>query len=92
MATKIVTIKDGQTIFDITLQVYGNISFVYKLIQENSNIDNINADIVNKSVVYEVQTLNLTNYFNTNQVNVSTDYPKAEVPRQFDDSFDFSFS
>ena len=29
MATKSVTLKDGQTLFDVSLQLYGSIEYVY---------------------------------------------------------------
>lgn len=85
------TILEGQSIFDVALQLYGDISFVYKLIQDNPTITDIHYDYLKGlEVVYEPTTDSNVVFFDTNQVNINTDYPKTSN-RQFDDSFDLSF-
>jgi hypothetical protein len=92
MATKSVTIKDEQTIFDLSLQMYGSIESVYKIIQDNPSIIDIHTEpLQGMSIVYEEQTLNLTKYFSTNNKSISTNYPKISGLRSFDDSFNISF-
>jgi hypothetical protein len=91
MATKIVTIKEGETIFDISLKYYGTIEAVYTLIHDNPQIANIHSSLVGLSISYDETKTDLTTYFNTNNKNINTGYPSVLNDRAFDDSFDFSF-
>ena len=92
MAQKTVTIKEGQTIFDIALQVYGDVSKVYDLIQLNSLIDNITSnDLTGLVIVYEDPKNEVSEYYNTNSINIATRYPEHTTGDSFDDSFSDSF-
>lgn len=93
MATKTVTVKDGQTLFDLSLQLYGSIEFVYKIIEDNHTITNIHyPNLVGLEITYEEQGFDLTNYFSTNNISISTDYPVINTGNSFDESFDLSFN
>ena len=92
MAIKKVTITEGQTIFDLALTLYGDISKVYDLIALNSNISNITSnDLEGKEIFYEDPKNEVTEFFKTNSITVSTRYPEFTTGESFDDSFDNSF-
>ena len=93
MAVKNVPIKDGQTLFDLSLQLYGSIEYVYKIIQDNPQITNIHyPNLAGIVISYEEQGFDLTNYFSTNGISISTDYPVINQGFSFDESFDLSFN
>lgn len=92
MAQKTVTIKDGQTLFDLALQLYGDVSKVYELIDLNSSIDNITSNnLQGLAIVYEDPKNEVSEFFNSNQITASTRYPEIITGESFDDSFDDSF-
>lgn len=92
MAQKVVTIKEGQTLFDLALQYYGDVSKVYDLIQLNDNIENITSNnLEGLSIIYEETQNEVTEYFNTNSITIATRYPEFTTGESFDDSFDGSF-
>lgn len=93
MATKSVTLKDGQTLFDISLQLYGSIEYVYKIIEDNPTITNIHyPNLTGLSITYEEQGFDLTKYFKTNEISITTGYPEINTGHSFDESFNLSFN
>lgn len=70
---KIVTIKQNQSIFDLSLQYYGSIENVYDLIQSNSYLDNILTDNFNANVLNYTSEVNYVNsYFSKNLIDIAT--------------------
>ncbi len=70
---KLVTIKSEQTLFDLSLQYYGDVSFVYQLIQENTYLDSILSESYNSNIL----TLNaeknyVNNYYSKFSIEVGT--------------------
>ena len=91
MAQIIVTIKEGQTIYDLSLQYYDSVDAVYRILQDNPHINDIHSDITGEDLVFDVEKTDLATYLNVNNKIISTEYPKVLGDRQFDDSFDLSF-
>ena len=70
---KIVTIKQNQSIFDLSLQYYGSIENVYDLIQSNSYFDSILTDNFNANVLNYTSEVNYVNsYFSKNLIDIAT--------------------
>ena len=70
---KIVTIKQNQSIFDLSLQYYGSIENVYDLIQSNSYFDSILTDNFNANVLnYTSETNYVNSYFSKNLIDIAT--------------------
>lgn len=70
---KVVTITSEQTLFDISLQYYGDISFVYDLIQNNTFLDNIlSEDFNNNTLKLSNEKNYVSNYFEKYSINVGT--------------------
>lgn len=69
------TSKEGQSLYDICLTVYGSIDSIYKLIQD-SNIDSTNeGDLRNKVFTYSVKLQSdslLVNHINKSAIVFST--------------------
>lgn len=91
MANKYVTIKDGQTIFDLSLQLYGSLEYVYTILQDSPSIVDIHSTLTGLTIQYEEQNTDLTKYFSTNNKSISTNYPVINGGDSFDGSFDNSF-
>lgn len=90
MATYV--IKEGQSIFDLALQLYGDVSKAYELIGLNDSINNITSnDLEGIEITYEEQKNEVTEFFKTNSLTISTRYPEFTTGESFDDSFDDSF-
>jgi hypothetical protein len=76
---KLVTIKSEQSLFDLSLQYYGDVSFIYQLIQENTYLDSILSESYSSNIL----TLNaeknyVNNYYAKYSIEVGTK-PKVIV-------------
>lgn len=92
MAIKTVTVKEGQTIFDLSLQLYGDVSKIYDLIKLNPKIENITYNnLTGMVILYDDFKTETTEYFKTNQITISTRFPEYTTGESFDDSFSDSF-
>jgi hypothetical protein len=70
---KVVTIKKEQSLFDLSLQYYGNVENVYDLIQSNSYLDSILTDNFNANVLNYTSEVNYVNsYFSKNLIDIAT--------------------
>jgi hypothetical protein len=92
---KVVTIKEKQSIFDISLQIYGTTERVFDVLNL-INKEQFTDKIVGKSFSYVFENTNVPVYFNTKKVNVSTLYENAVVvvsisSKNFQDSTSFEF-
>jgi len=77
-ANKLVTIKQEQSIFDLSLQQYGSIDFVYNLIENNSFIESILSNDINSNILANVDEKNyVTEFYNKNGTIVGTNIPKT---------------
>ena len=75
MAQLTVTIKDRQTIFDLALQLMGDVSKVYDLITLNPTLLNItNESLQGLSIVYEDPKNETSEYFKINQISIATQW------------------
>jgi hypothetical protein len=70
---KVVTIKKEQSLFDLSLQYYGDVANVYDLIQSNSYLDSILTDNFNANVLNYTSEVNYVNsYFSKNLIDIAT--------------------
>lgn len=70
---KVVTIKSEQSLFDLSLQYYGDVSFIYELIQNNSFLDSILSNDFNSNVLTLGTEKNyVNNYYAKNGVEIGT--------------------
>lgn len=70
---KVVTIKKEQSLFDLSLQYYGDVENVYDLIQSNSYLDSILTDNFNSNVLNYTSEVNYVNsYFSKNLIDIAT--------------------
>ncbi len=90
----IYTVKDGQTIYDIALQLYGSIEYVYTLINDNlSLLPNLDTDpIGGMQLTYTEQNAVLVNEFKRSNTNISTLYPIVSLGYGFSDGFSDGFN
>jgi hypothetical protein len=70
---KLVTIKSEQSLFDLSLQYYGDVSFIYDLIQKNSFIENILVNDINGNII-ELENIKdyVTEFYNKKDLTVGT--------------------
>lgn len=81
-------VKDGQTIFDLALGLYGNLEKVYKIIKDNENIiPYINKSLsAGKNIVVtpeEADDTTLTSYFIKNNITLNTSIPEVNTGSGF---------
>lgn len=77
---KVVTIVNGQSLFDLSLQYFGDVSNIYKLIQDNSFLENILSGSFNSNNLKLGTEKNyVINYYNKINKTIGT-----ETPKQFD--------
>ena len=78
MAIKTVTVREGQSIFDLALQLYGDVSKVIDLCKLNPDtLPNVLVNnIAGLTINYEAQDNVTTNFYATNQITLSTKKPE----------------
>lgn len=87
---KYFTAKESQSVFDLAIQLYGSVDYVFQLLEDNTNLGDINNEFcVGVNIKYEEQTFAITEYFRTNRIYITTG---TNIGRSFDDSFSFSFN
>lgn len=64
---RLVTIKENQSIFDISLQLFGDIESVFKL-------GNLDADLNKKTIEYEINKTSVPTFFYDKKISLSTLY------------------
>lgn len=68
---RLVTIKENQSIFDISLQLFGNLESVFKL-------GNLDTDLTKTTIEYEINKTSVPTYFYDKKINLSTLYVVSE--------------
>jgi len=91
MATSSTIASNNQSIFDIAIQVYGDVSKAYQVVNDNGLQNIMQFDITGLTMSYQQQNTLITNYFATNNTKISSLYPIITTNRQFDNSFSSSF-
>lgn len=87
---RVVTIRENQSLFDISLQMYGGLEDVFQLLLDNPEVDNLNnGNLVGYNMKYKPKTIELTEYLRTSGIYITTGSPDN---RSFDNSFDLSFN
>src|SRR5688572_3154586 len=78
MAVKTYTVREGQSLFDLALQLYGDVTKVYEIIKLNPvSIPNIMArNLKGLTINYEVQNNEVANRYATEGTIISTLYPE----------------
>lgn len=82
------TVQDGQSIYDIALQLYGSLDYVVKLIEDNPSIANLNQDLLaglelefDDTIEGEANVLRFVD--NTAEV-FATSNPKVQIAGDYD--------
>lgn len=72
-------ILEGQSLFDVALQLYGDVTKVYELIRLNPNkIPNILAtNLSGQTIIYEEQTNEVAQRFKTTGEVITSRYPET---------------
>lgn len=74
MAVKTIKIKEGQTIFDVSMQLYGSIEYVWKIIEDNPAITHLQYNgIKGLTIIYTEQKTSLTEHFRVNSTTIVTE-------------------
>lgn len=92
-------VQQGQSIYDICVQVYGSLDYLLKLMQDNG-VNNIDIDfdsLVGKLFNYDPTISKRSPIFNNNdnkQIIYSTrsPFPSYELEGDFNDDFNEDFS
>lgn len=94
MAQKTVTIKDGQSVFDLALLYYGTSSKAVELCRLNPDVlpDVMAGNLAGKTIVYEETINDVTNYYKKNNITIATVYPEVTGSEGFSDEFTDSFA
>lgn len=64
---RLVTIKENQSIFDISLQLFGNLESVFKL-------GDLDTDLTKTTIEYEINKTSVPTYFYDKKISLSTLY------------------
>lgn len=89
----IYTITYGQTLYDLSILLYGDASHVLKIITDNPTIDNIqNIYLTGLTVSYTNPGLSLTNYWTSNDIVINTGQSQGNISvKAFSSAFPHAF-
>lgn len=84
---------DAQNIFDIALQLYGDVSKAVQIMQDNPNINSITEDFPGGTrVKYSSLRNSIRVYYQNNNITVATNDAGETAGKAFDDSFNQDFN
>lgn len=91
MAIKQYTVRQGQTIFDLALQLYGDVTKTLAICKLNTTtIPNLlSRNLAGRTINYEEQNNSTVNEFSKNGTIISTQYPEYTTGVS---AWSFSFS
>ena len=62
------TMLSGQSLFDLAIQLYGDITQVFRLVADNPELDNIPSGFPGLVIQYEEQSTSLTEHYKNNTI------------------------
>jgi hypothetical protein len=68
---KSVTIKQGQSIFDVSLQLFGTTERIFEIV-DFTGVVNLDSEIVGKSFSYVFENKDVPTFLNTKGINLAT--------------------
>ena len=91
---KTVKIREGQSLFDLALQLYGDATKVIDLCKLNPyTIPSVMTNnITGFTINYEVQDNQVANYFSTNNTILTSRYPEIRTGKAFGTGFSGGFN
>lgn len=93
MAVKTIKITQGQTLFDLALQYYGDVSKAVDIVKLNSNIPNLLYNgLTGLTIQVDEQNNDVVNYYKSNNIKLTTRYPETTGGKGFDSGFDLGFN
>jgi len=73
------TMLSGQSLFDLAIQLYGDITQVFRLVADNPELDNIHSGFPGLVIQYEEQSTSLTEYYKNNTIDLTSGFPSFSV-------------
>lgn len=83
-------VKSGQSLYDVSIQLYGSTEFVLQIVNDNANIleNGVNSNLVANSILnYTPQNTTLTNLLNVNSLNLATTEPRTIPGASYSDDY-----
>lgn len=92
MAIKSIKITEGQTLFDIAMQYYGDTSKALDIVKLNDNIPSIIYNgLTGLTIQVDEQNNDVVNYYKTNNIKITTRFPEISGGSGFTSGFDKGF-
>lgn len=93
MASKTITVTQGQTLFDLALQYYGDASKAIDIVKANPSITSLLYNgLSGLSITVDQQNNDIVNYYVNNNINIATRYPEITSGGAFSDAFSDAFN
>ena len=88
------TIVEGQTLFDVALQLYGDCTKAYQIVKDNPELTGglLERNLIGRNISYTEQTNFIANQYKTNGVIIANQYPAINTLSAFSSAFSSSFS
>ena len=80
-------IKSGQSLYDVSVQLYGDTSHVLDILTLNPTLTTNSNLEANTLINYDKQNTTLTNYLNTNTLNLATTEPRTVAGEDYGDDY-----
>lgn len=80
-------VKSGQSLYDVSIQLYGDTSHILDLVKLNPTLDINSGLVANQVIYYEKQNTVLTNYLATNSLNLATREPRTVAGEDYNEDY-----
>ena len=71
------TMLSGQSVFDLALLLYGDITQVFRILDDNPELDNILSGFPGLVIQYEEQSLSITEFYKDNKIDLASGFPEV---------------
>lgn len=93
MAIIQVKITEGQTIFDIALQYYGDTSKAVDILKLNSNIPSLMYNgLTGMTISVDEQNNDVVNYYKENNIKIANRFPEIITGKAFSSAFSIAYN
>ena len=92
MAVKTIKITEGQTIFDIALRYYGDVSKAVDIVRDNDLPNLMYNGLTGLEIEVDEQDNDVVNYYKQNNIKIATRFPEIISGSGFSSGFSNGFN
>lgn len=93
MAVISIVVTEGETLFDIALRYYGDVSKAVDIVKLNDNIPSLLFNgLKGLTIQVDEQNNDIVNYYKNNNIKIATRFPEITGGKGFDTGFSSGYN